>query len=386
VVRNVNQVRTAVGRDYYFGIRVVQNVSRATDQSIAIGGMLTDCSPGESGDFKLSVSYAEETGDGMVQTSIEDLIKWDENFYSGNVGGKELIAEMERPGKLNDMSTIDYAKGLFVGKYRGLKTIYHSGGSGGYRAYLLRFPEQHFSAACLCNSSSLSRCGPSHASPSSRRIFALANEYLAAVMAPKQEISPAVLKPDQLQAFGGIYRDPTSREVWRVTLSGGKLWADFEGQPLELRALNPTTFEPVDYPYPTELRFKLADPGAPRRLTVERAVFTTKFDAVEEPRLSAVQAAVFTGDYWSPELGVTYRLAMKEQELWMQALIGADGVIHSGTIPFNRLRPVAPDEFTLDGAPVTIAFARDQEGKVIGFGLSGFLQRGIVFTRTGQVD
>lgn len=30
-----------------------------------------------------------------------------------------------------------------------------------------------------------------------------------------------------------------------------------------------------------------------------------------------------------------------------------DGVVHRGTIPFNKLRPVVADEFTLDEAQMT---------------------------------
>jgi len=56
-----------------------------------------------------------------------------------------------------------------------------------------------------------------------------------------------------------------------------------------------------------------------------------------------------------------WQLATKDHELWMQALIGADGVVHSGTIP---------------------CFTRDQNINVNGFSLSGFLQRDISFTRT----
>jgi len=39
--------------------------------------------------YRLNVSYFEQTGDGAVHTSVEDLLKWDENFYSGQVGGKD---------------------------------------------------------------------------------------------------------------------------------------------------------------------------------------------------------------------------------------------------------------------------------------------------------
>ena len=69
----------------------------------------------------------------------------------------------------------------------------------------------------------------------------------------------------------------------------------------------------------------------------------------------------------------------------MQALIGADGVVRTGTIPFDKLRPLAADEATLDGAPITITFTRNHNGNLIGFVLDGFLQRGIVFTRKSQV-
>src|SRR5216683_5720150 len=37
----------------------------------------------KGGGYRLDVSYFEQTGDGAVHTSVEDLLKWDENFYSG---------------------------------------------------------------------------------------------------------------------------------------------------------------------------------------------------------------------------------------------------------------------------------------------------------------
>src|SRR3989475_6449846 len=108
--------------------------------------------------YRLDVSYFEQTGDGAVHTSVEDLLKWDENFYSGQIGGEGVRAEMQGKGKLNNGKVLDYAKGLFIQDYRGLHTVSHGGSWGGYRAELLRFPEQHFSVACLCN---LGSAGPS---------------------------------------------------------------------------------------------------------------------------------------------------------------------------------------------------------------------------------
>src|SRR6266481_4121578 len=130
----------------------------------------------KGGGYRLNVSYFEQTGDGAVHTSVEDLLKWDENFYSGQVGGKDFLSEIQEQGKLNDGKVLDYAKGLRIVDYRGLRTVSHGGSWGGYRAELLRFPEQHFSVACLCN---LGSARPSN------RAHRVADVYLASLMKPK---------------------------------------------------------------------------------------------------------------------------------------------------------------------------------------------------------
>jgi len=81
----------------------------------------------KEGGYVLNVSYFEQTGDGAVHTSVEDLLKWDENFYSGKLGGEAFLNEIQEPGKLNSGKTLDYAKGLFVGRYRGLRFVDHGG-------------------------------------------------------------------------------------------------------------------------------------------------------------------------------------------------------------------------------------------------------------------
>src|ERR1700719_2785708 len=134
--------------------------------------------PNEKGDgYTLDVSYFEQTGDGAVHTSVEDLLKWDENFYSGTIGGKIFLAELQEHGRLNSGKVLDYAKGLNVAEYRGLHTVRHGGAWGGYRAELLRFPDQHFSVACLCN---VGNAGPT------RRARQVADIYLGSLIKPKE--------------------------------------------------------------------------------------------------------------------------------------------------------------------------------------------------------
>src|SRR5258708_24568126 len=130
--------------------------------------------------YTLNVSYFEQTGDGAVHTSVEDLLKWDENFYSPRVGGKEFLAEIQERGKLIDGKVLEYAKGLRLQDYRGLHTGSHGGSWGGDRAERLRFPDQHFSVACLCN---VGNAG------ATRRAHQVADIYLGNLMKPRENKS-----------------------------------------------------------------------------------------------------------------------------------------------------------------------------------------------------
>jgi CubicO group peptidase (beta-lactamase class C family) len=106
---------------------------------------------GRGGAWTLDTPINERAGAGGLYTSIPDLLQWDENFYTGKVGGRDLIAQLQTPGKLNDGTTQPYAWGLQIGEYRGLPIVEHSGSLGGYRAHLLRIPSRHTSVALLCN-------------------------------------------------------------------------------------------------------------------------------------------------------------------------------------------------------------------------------------------
>src|SRR5712692_8087286 len=174
--------------------------------------------------YSLNVSYFEQTGDGAVHTSVEDLLKWDENFYSGQIGGKEFLAAIQEQGKLNSGKVLDYAKGLFIEDYRGLRTVSHGGAWGGYRAELLRFPEQHFSVACLCN---LGNAAPS------KRAHQVADIYLASSLKPKQEKKKEgeesrkkkdsiKLTEEQLQAYTGDYWSEELGVAYRLGVADGK--------------------------------------------------------------------------------------------------------------------------------------------------------------------
>ncbi|MBY8825126.1 DUF3471 domain-containing protein [Sphingomonas colocasiae] len=69
---------------------------------------------------------------------------------------------MEGGIALNGGGRISYAAGLFETRYRGLREIGHGGATGGYRAWLARYPAQRLSIALLCNAGDVSPVAIGH--------------------------------------------------------------------------------------------------------------------------------------------------------------------------------------------------------------------------------
>ena len=68
----------------------------------------------------VALSYST-VGPSSLFTTIDDLARWDENFYTGAVGGRDLLQKMQIKGHLNNGKEIEYASGLVVNEYRGLE-------------------------------------------------------------------------------------------------------------------------------------------------------------------------------------------------------------------------------------------------------------------------
>ena len=346
------------------------HTSYRDDHTSLISNRALAYDPVEKAGYKLNVSYFEQTGDGAVHTSVEDLLLWDENFYTGRILGKDLLAKLQEQGKLTTGKTLDYAKGLVIGKYRGLRTVSHGGSWGGYRAELLRFPDLHFSVACLCN--------VGNANPS-RKAREVAEAYLTAQMKTKESAPaaagaklPVSVTPTQLQPFTGVYRDAAKGQIRRVTEKDGKLFIETFGTLVELRPKSATEFEPVNFPVEVKLIFEPAAGDALRKLRITGSeMVAASYEAVNVVTPTAAELAAYAGDYWSDELQVTYAFALEDGKL----------AVRTKNLPPWMLRPTVSDEFDVSGASVTIRFTRDAKNQLTGFLLDAGRTRGMVFTR-----
>ncbi|HSJ06788.1 MAG TPA: serine hydrolase domain-containing protein [Longimicrobiales bacterium] len=311
-----------------------------------------------------------QLGDGAVFTTVEDLLLWDRNFYDGAVGGEDLVAALQVTGTLNSGEAIAYARGLTTGEYRGVRTVSHGGAWGGYRAELMRFPEQRFSVAVLCN---LASTNPT------RLARQVADIYLGDVLAPPPPSQPAREDPaavaevpvQALLGLAGAYRDPVARLVRTIVFDDGALHLATAGPRYPLLARSEREFRVGGVPADIALTFDPGDDLRPatmvwsvdggRRVTLER---------VEVVQPDADDLAEYAGSYYSDELQATFTIEAAGSGLVLR---------RPGAQP-QRLGPSIRDEFTAGG--LIARFRRAAGGGVDGLLLDLGRIRDLEFSRT----
>ena len=105
--------------------------------------------------FRTCQTKFDRVGSGGLMATVEDLFRWDQNFYRNRLGKAAIIRDLLTPGKLNFGEPLNYASGLYLTDYKGLQAIHHAGRSFGFTAELIRFPRQEFSVICLANASAI---------------------------------------------------------------------------------------------------------------------------------------------------------------------------------------------------------------------------------------
>lgn len=319
--------------------------------------------------FRIEKSDWEQTGDGAVNTSVEDLLRWDQNFYDAKVGGRTLITELQKTGSLANGAPLTYARGLVVEKFRGLDMVSHGGSWAGYRADLIRFPGQHLSVAVLCN------VGSAQASALARSVAAiyLEDKMTPPVTAPAPPASPAAATPGvtvsaaDLQRWAGMYRNPVTGTIRNVTIDNGVMTMNFGQSRQPVTASGAAEFTTIVNG--ATLRMVFEGAAGARRI---RQFSDGREAAVFSELLPADPASVpsYAGRYFSDELNVTYTV-----------------VVVDGRVELHRpkanpmvLRPIGKDLYGPSG-DFTVRFGPAANGHTQWFELSLGRIRGLRFER-----
>lgn len=311
----------------------------------------------------VDVSDWEETGDGSVQSSADDLLKWMDNLRTGKVGGADLVRKMMETGRLDDGTPVTYAFGLQIDTWRGLKRVQHGGSWAGYRSHVARFPEAELAVVTTCNDAT--------ADPTS-----LALDAAAVVL--KDRLQPvAVVTAHSGTALGplaGIYWSEAAAQALFIRVDGSQLVVNREGGPSGI-ALQETG----------ERTFKLGSdmvvtfsPGAgPAGSFAARSgnLPAVRYGRVASPGTSAAVLRRYSGRFRSAELrNAQWTVAIKDGGLTLQS---------AASTRSQPLRALVPDVFTsvMFDDPVVLQFVRSSSGVVTGFRVSSFALKGLAFER-----
>ncbi len=94
-------------------------------------------------------------GSGAVDTTLDDLRRWDQALDTGRLVTRATLDEALRPMRLNDGSDSPYAFGWFLKKDLWRRRLEHPGSWNGYQAFIVRYPDDRFTVVLRANRSDI---------------------------------------------------------------------------------------------------------------------------------------------------------------------------------------------------------------------------------------
>lgn len=317
---------------------------------------------GEDAYQKLVLSYANVGATSLLTTGA-DLMKWQRNFVTGEVGGVAATETMLERGALNDGRTIRYGFGLSHGTYKGTPIISHGGADAGFRSYLMRFPEADLSVAVLSNLAQADTGG-----------LALSVAELFMDTAPPTPSAPGEqAAPNDAadpESYEGLYLNTDINQLYRLNVRDGKLrlTQGVGGEPVVFDAQADGTFRSGGGGI---VEMDVAADGSARamHITFANAVRRT-FTPTERPKRDEVELESYAGRYFSPELDAFMDVRVDGKRLIIERR-------KEGPSPAT---PAFRDGFSWEGE--TIRFERGDDGTVTGLRANSGRVLNLRFDRT----
>jgi CubicO group peptidase (beta-lactamase class C family) len=283
--------------------------------------------------FARQMSIENVYGNGGLITTVDDLLKWNRNFDRPIVGDATFVDALQERARFTDGGTHEYALGLYVDTYQGVREVDHSGGGLGYAGHLGRYPDQQVSVAVMCN---LEDANVTAMAKSVARLF------LSGLRPSPEPASTHRMTDDEASRLTGLYRSKEPVGSLTVVFAKGRLQVPSIAG---LIPQSPTRFVTSDsFTYEFDGRGGLNTTDEFGRVIV--------YDRVEPVRPSVAELSELAGRYVSDEVNTVLRLLVDDGTL----------VVSRPPDWHIRLTPVYADAFRGDLGWIT--FERDASGQV----------------------
>jgi len=209
-------------RQYIFIPAGMTHTQWRDDYKRIVPGRVIAYSKNSSGSYEINMPNENAHGHGGLLTTTEDLLKWNEFYGSGKLGGSLFLQKQMATESLNNGKHNNYGAGLFIAKLRGYDRIFHDGATAGYRAFLEDFPQLNLSIALLSNTAEFNIAEPV--------------QSLNALFVPGKELPTArpssaggneemfVHHKHKLADFTGYYYSEEAQAGFTVLVKDDQLW------------------------------------------------------------------------------------------------------------------------------------------------------------------
>ncbi|NAS13985.1 serine hydrolase domain-containing protein [Poritiphilus flavus] len=327
--------------------------------------------PTGEGSYRISMTTLNMIGDGGIFTSIQDIKKWDDAYYNSTVLSKEFWDMMTQQGVLNDGEVISYASGLDIEEYKGLKTIRHGGAFVGFRAELLRFPDQRLSIAIFANRADAS---PWEMANQVADVMLKDSFMKAATNASESKKSNnkdtfIKLSLEKLGKYTGDYWNESDAYTRRIYVKNDTLrYYRNANSESALMPLSEKEFKMINVSADVIIRFDDKEKRT-MQVTVNDGD-PSNFNAYQPVNYTNEALSGYEGRYFSKELDIFYSLELENDSL----------ILYINDNKKSLLKPIVANLFTNDDYG-TFQFTSAPDGKPAGFTLAAGRVKNLKFEK-----
>lgn len=156
---------------------------------------------------KVEIAYSA----GAIQSTAEDLFKWNQALNSYKLIKKESLEKAQTEYKLPSGKGTNYGYGWFIGNIKGSPLVEHGGNMGGFMSHAIYLPQEDVFVGVFYN----------FRTPTKLPEF-LAGDLAALTIGKPFNISEVALDENLLKTYVGVYEEEGVERF--ITLENGKLY------------------------------------------------------------------------------------------------------------------------------------------------------------------